>query len=135
MVDEVESEDQMEYEVAEDNPPDSGAAETEEEVQDTAQANKSAAEYDAAENDDEEEQVTEWANDAGENSKDFDDESFRTDIDFMTNIISGGLNKQKATGQTTIPVVASQLNRQITSESRMINESVYDLKMLAGIKK
>ena len=58
----------------------------------------------------------------------------------MTNIISGGLNKRKQTGQTTIPVVASQLNRTVSigvtdvNESRMITESVNDWKKLAGIQ-
>jgi len=48
----------------------------------------------------------------------------------MTKVIAGGLNKQKSTGQTTIPVVASQLNRQI-SESK---DSINDWKKLAGLK-
>jgi hypothetical protein len=39
------------------------------------------------------------------------DNTFEADIDFMTKIISGGLNKQKSTGQTTIPVIAGQRNR------------------------
>ena len=46
----------------------------------------------------------------------------------MTKVIAGGLNKEKATGQTTVPVIASQLNRQVT------NESVSDWKKLAGLK-
>jgi hypothetical protein len=29
----------------------------------------------------------------------------------MTKVISGGLNRQKSTGQTTIPVIAGQRNR------------------------
>ena len=29
----------------------------------------------------------------------------------MTKVISGGLNKQKSTGQTTIPVISGQKNR------------------------
>ncbi len=45
MVDEVESEDQMTYQMAEDNPPDSGEAEEATEIADTAQANQAAAEY------------------------------------------------------------------------------------------
>jgi hypothetical protein len=122
-VDEVESEDQMEYEVAEDNAPDSGATDTNLEDQDDQEANASAAAYDQAQD---EEQVEEsFANSA--------DDTFESDIDFMTKVISGGLNKQKSTGQTTIPVVASQLNRTV-SESKMINESVSDWKKLAGIK-
>ena len=51
------------------------------------------------------EELDEWANDAG---KDGMETSFEQDIDFMTKVISGGLNKQKSTGQTTIPVIAGQ---------------------------
>lgn len=141
MVDEVENYDQEGEEVAEDNPPDSGAAET------TADENAEASEDMALANSDEksdtittneggdggeaseeeEEQVTEWANDAGEKAKDFDDESFVTDMDFMTRVISGGLNKPKSTGQTTVPVVASQHDRMVT------HESIADWKKLAGL--
>jgi len=145
VVDEVESEDQMTYNVAEDNPPDSGAADTAEEIADTDQANASAASYDEAEGEEEaaadeaveeddtsdldpdEEQVDEsLANSA--------DDTFEADINFMTKVISGGLNKQKATGQTTIPVVASQLNRMHSHDTTDVNESVADWKKLAGIK-
>lgn len=149
MVDEVESYGQEEEEVAEDNPPDSGAAET------TADENAEAAEDmalakqsqqnktvttneggDGGEASEEPEegmaesarQFNEWANDAGAKAKDFNDEQFQTDIDFMTKIISGGLNKQKSTGQSTIPVVASQTDRLTGSDS------LSDFKKLAGIK-
>ena len=123
-VDEVESEDQMEYEVAEDNAPDSGATEEAEEVADTQQANQSASEYDAAQD---EEQVEEsYANGA--------DDTFEADIAYMTKVISGGLNKEKSTGQTTIPVVAGQGMRTGVTESKQLNESVNDWKKLAGIK-
>jgi hypothetical protein len=123
-VDEVESEDQMEYEVAEDNAPDSGATEEAEEVADTQQANQSASEYDAAQD---EEQVEEsYANGA--------DDTFEADIAYMTKVISGGLNKEKSTGQTTIPVIAGQGMRTGVTESRQLNESVNDWKKLAGIK-
>jgi hypothetical protein len=50
------------------------------------------------------------------------DDTFETDIDFMMNVISGGLNKRKSTGQTTIPVVASQLNRTVSKGTTDINE-------------
>ena len=144
MVDEVESEDQMTYQVAEDNPPDSGAAEEEEEIQDTAQANKAGAEYDESQEDEEDEedvtesisesvQLDEWANEVGKKGT---DTAFETDIDFMVNVISGGLNKRKVTGQTTIPVVASQLNRQVSHNTTDINESVdpvNEWKKLAGL--
>jgi hypothetical protein len=81
--------------------------------------------------------LDEWANEAGKKGT---DASFEADIDFMMNVISGGLNKRKATGQTTIPVVASQLGRQVSrnttdiNESKMLNESVSDWKKLAGLK-
>lgn len=120
-VDEVESYDQEIEIAAEDNAPDSDAEET------TADENAEAAEDQALATADEK-NVNEWANDAGEKAKDFDDETFKTDLDFMTKVISGGLNKQKSTGQTTIPVVASQLGRQVA------HESVGDWKKLAGIK-
>jgi len=244
MVDEVESEDQMTYQMAEDNPPDSGEAEEATEIADTQQANAAAAAYNpsqdideggdggeasdvgnvgveagdadeemkasmneededekqkdgleessfanlyrklamlseesTAEKDDKaekaakkvakdieydeghkgkdddkaeeagkkvkkdieyddkkdkkEKKLDEWANDAGKNGT---DTAFETDIDFMMNVISGGLNKRKATGQTTIPVIASQLGRQVARETTDINESVDDWKKLAGLK-
>jgi hypothetical protein len=80
--------------------------------------------------------IDEWANEAGKKGT---DASFEADIDFMMNVISGGLNKRKQTGQTTIPVVSTQLNRMVSqgttdiNESKMLNESVSDWKKLAGI--
>jgi hypothetical protein len=65
------------------------------------------------------------------------DDTFETDIDFMMNVISGGLNKRKSTGQTTIPVVASQLNRTVSKGTTDINESTDSVsawRKLAGIK-
>ena len=54
---------------------------------------------------------------------------------------SGGLNKPKSTGQTTIPVIASQLGRQVSRNTTDINESVGNSsdavaqwKKLAGLK-
>ena len=84
-----------------------------------------------------EKKLDEWANDAGKNGT---DTSFETDIDFMMNVISGGLNKRKSTGQTTIPVIASQLGRQMSRNTTSINESVDSTdavaqwKKLAGLK-
>jgi len=83
-----------------------------------------------------EKKLDEWANEAGKNGT---DASFETDIDFMMNVISGGLNKRKSTGQSTIPVLSSQVNRTVSqgttdiNESKMLNESVSDWKKLAGI--
>jgi ferredoxin-thioredoxin reductase catalytic subunit len=81
--------------------------------------------------------IDEWANDAGKNGT---DTSFETDIDFMMNVISGGLNKRKSTGQTTIPVIAGQ-NRTTSQKTTDINESVEysndavaQWKKLAGLK-
>ena len=45
----------------------------------------------------------------------------------MVNDISGGLNKRKSTGQTTVPVVASQLNRLASRNTTNINENVQSL--------
>ena len=123
MVDEVESEDQMTYNVAEDNPPDSGAAET------TADENAEAAEDQAIATDDEFQNVNEWANQVGEGPGKGTDAGFEQDIAFMTKVISGGLNKQKSTGQTTIPVIAHQGQRTGVNENY-----VADWKKLAGIK-
>lgn len=141
-VDEVESEDQMMYQVAEDNPPDSGAEETEEEIQDTAQANQAAADSseeleegkcsecghdpctcDHEESVEESLQLEEWANEAGKKGT---DAQFEQDIEFMTKFIAGGLNKPKSTGQTTVPVIAGQV-------SRMEDPTAWA--RLAGIKK
>ena len=78
--------------------------------------------------------LDEWANDAGP-GKTVTDTTFEQDIEFMTNIISGGLNKPKSTGQTTVPVIAGQTSRMGVNvkESKQLNESVSDWKKLAGI--
>jgi hypothetical protein len=83
--------------------------------------------------------IDEWANDAGP-GKSASDTAFETDIDFMMNVISGGLNKRKSTGQTTIPVIAGQ-NRTTSRNTTDINESVEysndavaQWKKLAGLK-
>jgi len=152
MVDEVESEDQMTYNVAEDNPPDNGSANSINDEQGNAAANQAATGYDQAESGEEEasDQAVEEDDASGEDYEDMEDEddeeqveeslansaddSFESDIDFMTNVISGGLNKRKATGQTTIPVVGTQLNRMHSHNTTDVNESVADWKKLAGIK-
>ena len=83
---------------------------------------------------DKKEKVDEWANQIGKGPGKGTDASFEQDIEFMTKVISGGLNKPKSTGQTTVPVVASQLNRLTSHNTTGINESVSDWKKLAGIK-
>lgn len=161
MVDEVETEDQMMAQVAEQGPDsgaeDSVADENAEAAEDSALAksdmqNKTdtfneggdggeaseeadvetdadaGEEMDASE---EEEELNEWANNAGDKGT---DAAFERDIEFMTKVISGGLNKPKSTGQTTAPVIASQLNRQHSHQTTDINESITDWKKLAGIK-
>ena len=75
---------------------------------------------------DKKEKVDEWANNAGP-GKTVSDTTFEQDIDFMTKVISGGLNKQKSTGQTTIPVIPGQDNR--------MHNNPMDWATLAGIKK
>jgi hypothetical protein len=70
--------------------------------------------------------VDEWANNAGP-GKTVSDTTFEQDIDFMTKVISGGLNKPKSTGQTTVPVIAGQDDR--------MHDNPKDWATLAGIKK
>jgi hypothetical protein len=146
-VDEVESEDQQEFQVAEDNPPDTGAAEFQAMDQEVAADNAAASSHGGAENsnlEEEEEQCDECGmmesdcecdhdheEKVEESYANADDDTFETDIDFMTKIISGGLNKQKSTGQTTIPVIAGQNDR----EGYSVQESIVsDWKKLAGLK-
>jgi hypothetical protein len=78
---------------------------------------------------DKEKDLKEWANNAGP-GKTVSDTTFEQDIDFMTKVISGGLNKQKSTGQTTIPVIAGQEDR-IHDES---TNTPANFAKLAGIK-
>ena len=61
------------------------------------------------------------------------DDTFESDIDFMTKVISGGLNKQKSTGQTTIPVVSTQVNR-LGSPMKESTDLLTDWRKLSGIK-
>jgi len=144
MVDEVQSEDQMTYEVAEDAAEQNAAnaqagAEAEAAADKSEEAETSADEHTEAEEDmaigvshggngktyggDEEELEESYANAA--------DDDFEADINFMTKVISGGLNKQKSTGQTTIPVISGQTDRMGYSTT---NESLGDWKKLAGLK-
>ena len=181
-LEEVESEDQMTYEVAEDeedsqqgqnptmpqNLSDNGSANSKNATKGNNAANAAAAGYDASQHEengpqeDEEDELEEgvngyhqaeikdkmknegnpfdnkpdnkldeWANNAGKNN----DEDWEADIDFMTKVISGGLNRQKSTGQTTVPVIAGQTDRMQSHSTRDINESVSDWAKLAGIRK
>jgi len=152
MVDEVESEDQMAYEVAEANLPDSDAAET------TADENAEAEEDKALAQATQQDKTTTFneGGDGGEASeepimseededeKQHDgldeslangaDDTFEADIDFMTKVISSGLNGQKSTGQTTIPVIPGQKSRMGADGMNEGADSVLDWKKLAGIK-
>jgi len=144
-IDEVQSEDQMTYQVAEDDAAAQNAANVEAGAEAEAAADKSeeaetsADEHTEAEEDmaigvshggngktyggDEEELEESYANAA--------DDDFEADINFMTKVISGGLNKQKSTGQTTIPVISGQTDRMGYSTT---NESLTDWKKLAGLR-
>lgn len=183
---EDESEDQMEFEVSEDNAPDSDEAETSADEDAEAEEDKALAGADSGEEEEidesmeslleklsnlaetkekktfptsyakgseeekvahekdkmvakalfgkkskDKEKVDEWANDAGKKGT---DASFEQDIDFMTKVIAGGLNKPKSTGQTTVPVITGQEDRMTTPKEK-VTESINDWVKLAGIKK
>lgn len=130
-IDEAETPDQEEFMATEDNAPDSGAQET------TADENAEAAEDGAiAKSDQQNPTVTtnedEMEEDLNESYANSAENTFEADIEFMTKVITGGLNKQKSTGQSTIPVVASQKNRlgEPMQESTAL---LHDWKKLSGI--
>jgi hypothetical protein len=144
-IDEVQSEDQMTYEVAEDDAAAQNAANIEAGAEAEAAADKSEeAETSADEHSEAEEDMAIGASHGG-NGKTYGgeeeeleesfanaaDDDFEADINFMTKVISGGLNKQKSTGQTTIPVISGQTDRMGYSTT---NESINDWKKLAGLK-
>ena len=130
-IDLEETPDQEEFMATEANAPDSGADNTNADVAGNAAANSAIAKSDqqnptVTTNEDEmEEDLNESYANSAENT-------FEADIEFMTNIITGGLNKQKSTGQSTIPVVASQKNRlgEPMQESTAL---LHDWKKLSGI--
>jgi hypothetical protein len=147
MVDEVETEDQMAYEVAEDDGEGyeqsqadagkidsalalSGTSKGGATNEDGAEAPGSnpvgqAEQEEAEEVNEESEKLDEWANDAGKKGT---DATFERDIEFMTKVIAGGLNKPKSTGQTTIPVIAGQKDRMGVDE-----DVIAEWKKLSGI--
>ena len=112
-VDEEQTEDQMTDEVAEEEAPAAsgygGPSKPEEDAP--------AAESDSEETEDKVE----------ESLANSEDDAYNADMDFMMRTISGGLNKQKSTGQTTVPVVASQ-------QQRVSENSLADWKKLAGLR-
>ena len=61
------------------------------------------------------------------------DDTFEADIDFMTKVVSGGVNKQKSTGQSTIPVVSTQIDR-LGNPMKESTDLLHDWKALSGIK-
>jgi hypothetical protein len=153
-VEEDESMDQREYEVAEEiNPNNNDEAEEEQTdaTRDAALATAAGKNFadtdapleeggdggeagtDAIAADDAADEVNAEEEDLDESYANGDDDTFETDIDFMTNIISGGLNKRKATGQTTIPVVSTQVNR-LGSPMKESTDLLTDWKKLSGIK-
>jgi hypothetical protein len=70
--------------------------------------------------------LNEWANDAGyEGGENTKDNTFEQDIEFMTRVISGGLNNEKK-DQTTLPHTRVKVD-----ESR---QAINDWKKLSGIK-
>jgi hypothetical protein len=73
------------------------------------------------------EQLNEWANSRGELSK---DEQFQTELNYMTHLISGGLNRQNR-DQTTLP--HTKVKAEIVKENLSENISK-TMKKLAGIK-
>ena len=106
---ETQTDDQREFAVAEGEKPDFADIDKD---GDKKESMKKASK-------DKEEKLDEWANDAGKNGT---DTSFEQDIDFMTKVISGGLNKQKSTGQTTIPVIAGQEDRMGYNGADVVKE-------------
>ena len=125
-VDEDQTDDQLEYQMAEDTEEDAGVADAgaQQAGEDAALAS-AAGEADAADEEEPEEVEESYANGA--------DDTFEADIDFMTKVISGGLNKQKSTGQSTIPVVASQTSR-LGNPMQESTNLLHDWKKLSGIK-
>ena len=119
-VTETQTEDQKEFAVAESEENDLEEGKIPaglKAYQDKKKGKKDDSEKDVKE--EEEEELTEWANDAGKKGT---DTSFEQDIDFMTKVISGGLNKQKSTGQTTIPVIAGQNDRTGYNGADLVKE-------------
>lgn len=131
MVDEVESEDQMEFEVSEDNAPDSDEAETSADEDAEAKEDQALAMKSISEEESEDEEEQDGLEESFANSA---DDTFEADMDFMTKVISGGLNKQKSTGQTTVPVIPGQKDRMGVDGMKESADSILDWKKLAGIR-
>jgi hypothetical protein len=153
-VEEDESMDQREYEVAEEINPNNNDEESEEQTdatRDAALATAAGQNFadtdapikeggdggeagtDAIAADDAADEVNAEEEDLDESLANGADDTFESDIDFMTKVISGGLNKQKSTGQTTIPVVSTQVNR-LGNPMRESTDLLKDWRKLSGIK-
>ena len=134
MVDETETEDQMTYEVAEDEEVVNNNDEAEEEEtdsqRDAALAKAAGANFAKVDEDEAEAEAEDAGIELDETYANSADDDFTAQTEFMTNTITSGLNKKKSTGQTTIPVIAGQTDRM----GYNVKESILDWKTLAGIK-
>jgi hypothetical protein len=134
MVDETETEDQMAYEVAEDeevvNNDDEASEEETDSQRDAALAQAAGANFAKVDEDEEEAEAENAEVELEETYANSADDDFTAETEFMTDTITSGLNKKKSTGQTTIPVIAGQNDRMGYST----NESLQDWRKLAGIK-
>ena len=152
---ENETMDQREYEVAEGEEVVNNNDEAEEEQSDATRdaalaqaAGKNFADTDSPLEEDDDENIqphSEWHKGDGvpdglDEEEDLEeslangaDDTFEADINFMTKVISDGLNGQKSTGQTTIPVVSTQVNR-LGNPMRESTDLLTDWRKLSGIK-
>ena len=134
MVDETETEDQMTYEVAEDEEVVNNNDEAEEEEtdsqRDAALAKAAGANFAKVDEDEAEAEAEDAGIELDETYANSADDEFTAQTEFMTNTITSGLNKKKSTGETTIPVIAGQTDRM----GYNVKESILDWKTLAGIK-
>ena len=119
-VEENETIPQEDEEVAEDAAQNDGQAETTADENAEAEEDQALATVDAAQNESDEELEESLANG--------DDDTFESDINFMTKVISGGLNGQKRTQSVGGPMtIASTPMREST-------DLLHDWKKLSGIK-
>ncbi len=134
MVDETETEDQMAYEVAEDeevvNNGDEAAEEETDSQRDAALAKAAGDNFAKVDEDEAEAEAEDAGVELEETYANAADDDFTAETEFMTDTITSGLNKKKSTGQTTIPVIAGQNDRM----GYNTNESLQDWRKLAGIK-
>lgn len=60
--------------------------------------------------------------------------TFEADLEYLTRMISGGLNKEKSTGQSTVPVVSSQTSRLGTPMHEEAADPLNAWRKLSGIR-